>query len=95
MIKGSCACGGIRFEIEAVRSMTNCHCTTCRKLTGASFATYAHVERDNFRWIAGEELISRHESAPHSFRAFCRVCGSLLPSQALSCHSQRARGPAR
>ena len=41
MIKGGCACGGIRFEIDAVRSMTHCHCTTCRKLTGASFATFA------------------------------------------------------
>jgi hypothetical protein len=62
MIKGSCACGGIRFEIEAVRSLTHCHCTICRKLTGAGFATYGrcmltakhillagagrHIERD-------------------------------------------------
>ena len=82
MIKGSCACGGIRFEIDAVRSMTHCHCTTCRKLTGASFATFAHVEKDKFRWLAGEELISRYESAPGSFRAFCRICGSLAPGQA-------------
>ena len=53
MIKGGCACGGIRFEIDAVRSMTHCHCTTCRKLTGASFATFAHVGKDKFRWFAG------------------------------------------
>src|SRR4029077_14117432 len=82
MIKGSCACGGIRFEIEAVRSMTHCHCTACRKLTGASLATVAHVEKDKFRWLAGEELISRYESAPGSFRAFCRVCGSLAAPHA-------------
>ena len=55
---------------------------TCRKLTGASFATFAHVEKDKFRWLAGEELISRYESAPGSFRAFCRICGSLAPGQA-------------
>jgi hypothetical protein len=82
MIKGGCVCGGIRFEIDAVRSMTHCHCTTCRKLTGASFATFAHVEKDKFRWLAGAELISRYESAPGSFRAFCRICGSLAPGQA-------------
>ena len=52
MIRGSCACGGIRFQIEAVRSLTHCHCTTCRKLTGASFATYAHVEKAQFHWLA-------------------------------------------
>jgi len=59
-----------------------CHCTTCRKLTGASFATFAHVEKDKFRWLAGQELIRRYESAPGSFRAFCRICGSLAPGQA-------------
>lgn len=82
MIKGSCACGAIRFEIEAVRSLTHCHCQTCRKLTGASFATYAHVDKDKFHWMAGQELISLYESAPGSFRGFCRVCGSLMAGQA-------------
>ena len=62
MIRGSCACGGIRFEIDEVRSLTNCHCTNCRKLTAASLATYAHVEKDKFRFVSGEDLINRYES---------------------------------
>jgi hypothetical protein len=82
VIKGSCACGGVRFEIDAVRSMTHCHCSNCRKLTGASFATYAHVEKDKFHWLGGRKLIRHYESAPGSFRAFCRNCGSLVPGQA-------------
>ena len=82
MIQGSCACGGVRFEIEAALAMTHCHCVNCRKLTGASFATYVHVEKPKFRWLAGEELINRYESAPGSFSAFCRVCSSLVPGQA-------------
>ena len=57
MIKGSCACGRVRFEIEAARSMTHCHCVNCRKLTAASVATYVHVEKDKFRWLAGEDNI--------------------------------------
>src|SRR5258708_34622039 len=82
MIKGSCACGGIRFEIEAVRSMTHCHCSICRKLTGASFATYAHVEKAKFRWAGGDKTIRRYESAPGRFRSFCPSCGSLVPGPA-------------
>jgi len=82
MIKGSCACGGVRFEFEAALAMTYCHCANCRKLTGASFATYVHVEQPKFRWLAGEDLINRYESAPGSFRAFCRICSSLVPGQA-------------
>jgi hypothetical protein len=82
MIKGSCVCGGIRFEMEAVRSLTHCHCTICRKLTGGSFATYAHVEKTKFHWVAGEDLIGLYESSPGSFRGFCRKCGSMAPGQA-------------
>jgi len=82
MIRGSCACGGIRFEINEVRSLTHCHCANCRKLTGASFATYAHVEKTKFRFVCGEQLINRYESAPGSFRSFCRVCSSLAPGVA-------------
>ena len=44
VIRGSCLRGGVRFEIEAVRSLAHCHCVNCRKLTGATFASYVHVE---------------------------------------------------
>ena len=82
MIKGSCACGRVRFEIEAARSMTYCHCVNCRKLTAASVATYVHVENDKFRWLAGEDNINAYESSPGSLRKFCRTCSSMVPSQA-------------
>jgi hypothetical protein len=82
MIKGSCLCGGIRFEIDAVRSLTHCHCGSCRKLTGAAFASYVHVEADKFRLVSGEDLAQRFESSPGSFRTFCRVCGSIAPGRA-------------
>ena len=82
MIRGSCLCGGIRFEVDAARSLTHCHCNNCRKLSGAAFASYVHVDTDKFRFIAGEELIQRFESAPGSFRNFCRVCSSTVPGKA-------------
>jgi hypothetical protein len=79
MIRGSCACGAIRFEIDAVRSMTHCHCRACRKLSGSSLATYAHVEKAKFPWVAGQDRIATYESAPGSFRAFCPSCSSCVP----------------
>lgn len=81
-IKGSCLCGGVRFEIDAARSLTFCHCSNCRKLSGAAFASYVHVDADKFRFVSGEELIQRFESAPGSFRNFCRVCSSTVPGKA-------------
>jgi hypothetical protein len=82
MIRGSCHCAAVRFEIDKVRSLTHCHCVNCRKLTGASFATYAHVDADKFRFTAGEDKTVRYESAPGSFRHRCNVCGCLTPGEA-------------
>src|SRR5215471_7474661 len=58
MIRGSCICGGIKFEIQKVVALTHCHCSVCRKESGASFATFAHVRRERFRLVAGEDLIN-------------------------------------
>jgi hypothetical protein len=82
MIRGSCLCGAVRFEIDKVRALTHCHCSNCRKLTGAAFATYAHVDKDKFRFTGGEDHIERFESAPGSFRSRCKTCGCLAPGQA-------------
>ena len=38
------------------------HCVNCRKLTAASVATYVHVEKDKFRWLAGEDNINAFEN---------------------------------
>jgi len=82
MIRGSCLCGAVRFEIDKVRALTHCHCANCRKLTGAAFATYAHVDADKFRFVAGEDSIVAYESAPGSFRYRCKTCGCLTPGKA-------------
>jgi len=80
MIRGSCQCGGIKFEIERVSVMTNCHCSVCRKTTGASFATYAHVRAHRFKLLSGEELVNPgYEWIPGHARSFCGRCGSPAP----------------
>jgi len=53
-IRGSCLCGSVSYEITgAFRAAGNCHCATCRKSHGAAFATWPHVDPDQFRWTAG------------------------------------------
>ena len=78
MIRGSCACGAIRFKLAAQPSMMGvCHCSRCRKV-GAS--TFVFVKRDDFRWIAGRDHVARLEPEPplKHLRTFCRTCGSAL-----------------
>ena len=79
MIRGSCLCGAIRYEITGPLSApVYCHCSQCRKATGSSFATNASVEAKDFRIVAGEERLRRFESSPGQYRNFCSGCGSPI-----------------
>ncbi len=81
MIRGSCLCGGVAFALDGdVRFMSHCHCSMCRKAHGADFSTVAHGGLAEFHWVRGEDLVTHYESSPGNRRAFCRVCGSNLPS---------------
>jgi hypothetical protein len=80
MLRGSCACGRIAYEIrgELVGPLTYCHCWRCRKHSGSSFGTTAAVKAADFRIVAGQELLSEWESSPGVHRLFASCCGSPL-----------------
>ena len=78
MLKGSCACGRVRYEIdgELVGPVGHCHCWQCRMHSGASFGTTSAVKSAEFRVVSGEELLSSWESSPGIHRFFAGCCGS-------------------
>jgi len=79
MLSGRCLCGGVHYTIaRPPRKMVHCHCSICRRSTGASFATSAVVEASDFSVRAGEDLISSFESSRGYRRYFCSRCGSPL-----------------
>jgi hypothetical protein len=79
MLKGSCLCGGVRYEIDAeLESVSHCHCGQCRKASGAAFGTGATIPAASFRFVAGEELMNEWESSPGKRRCFCGRCGSPI-----------------
>ena len=79
MLRGSCLCSGVRYEIDGpVTEMTNCHCGMCRKAHGAAFVTSVTAQGADFRWTQGEDLVETYKSSAELDRAFCRVCGSSL-----------------
>jgi len=85
MIRGSCICGGVQFEItRAVGPFELCHCSRCRKASGSAFTATVGVRTDEFRLIRGRELIHAYEAPvrerPPGFRTFfCSRCGSPVP----------------
>jgi hypothetical protein len=81
MLKGSCLCGRVQFEVERFEVVSNCHCSMCRKAHGAAYATFAAALLDAFRYTAGEDQVATYPSAPDNVRCFCRTCGSNLPKR--------------
>lgn len=85
MIRGSCLCGGVRFEISrVVGPFELCHCSRCRKASGSAFVAGVGVRREDFRLLEGAELISTYdapvrESPPPYRTSFCGRCGSPVP----------------
>jgi hypothetical protein len=80
MIRGSCLCRKVRFELEGTPQFINhCHCSMCRKVHGAAFGSFLHADGRGFRWLAGESLVENYPSSPGNTRAFCKVCGSNMP----------------
>jgi len=79
VLKGSCLCGGIRYEIHApLVDVINCHCSMCRKAHGAAFRTRASMKVKDFVFLSGEEILTFYESSPGERRSFCSVCGAVI-----------------
>ncbi|MGH8609046.1 MAG: GFA family protein [Gammaproteobacteria bacterium] len=77
MLKGGCFCGRIRYEATGTPfHETNCHCSICRRTTGAPFVTWFSVPRSQFRLVCGEP--TRFRSTAKGTRSFCPQCGTQL-----------------
>ena len=82
IIKGSCLCGAVNYQIEGpFKVFQYCHCSRCRKFTGSAYASNLFVPPERFRWTSGEGMIGRYEHPDAKYFAtnFCKQCGSSLP----------------
>jgi hypothetical protein len=102
MIRGSCLCGKVQYEIDGpLFEALNCHCSMCRKAHGAAFRSRARVRANHFRWVQGEDQITYYESSPGNHRGFCRICGSPILSKfeadptVFTCRLERSMTPER
>ncbi len=79
MIEGACLCDQIQYAVDGdIDNVSHCHCSMCRRIHGAAFGTYAAVPRENFRWLAGSDLVKVYRSSETVTRTFCSNCGSTL-----------------
>ena len=80
MLEGRCFCGFVRYQAGGVPSQeTNCHCSICRRTSGAPFVAWFTVPAAEFRFVSGEPTSFR--SSDHGTRTFCARCGTPLTFQ--------------
>ena len=74
---GGCLCGDVHYRANVEPEWVgNCHCTICRKVSGAAFGTMAAFPRDGFEWTKGTPTY--YQSSEKAKRGFCARCGSTL-----------------
>ena len=79
MITGRCECSRIEFEIDGpIEDFCHCHCSQCRRLHGAAYATFAGVAGKDFRYRSGEDQLRVYASSQKNDRYFCGHCGSTI-----------------
>ena len=74
-IEGGCFCGSVRYNFEKNSYLSsNCHCSMCRRISGAAFVSWMAIPKSCFQYTQGEpkKLIS----SSHGSRYFCQDCGT-------------------
>lgn len=78
-ISGGCQCGTVRYRVRApAERTTHCHCSMCRKMHGALFATFSAFPRRSFSLEGGADALCVFRSSPGVRRIFCGRCGCPL-----------------
>src|ERR1700722_14897287 len=78
MIKGSCLCGAVSFEIQGrLHSARYCHCTNCRKFSGTGYAAWGLAETCQIAIAPSVPKVTKFDSGG-GLRVFCSACGSPL-----------------
>jgi hypothetical protein len=81
---GGCLCGAIRYTVSApLANVIACHCTHCRKVSGAGSSHNAAIPTSALAITHGEPKVfaDTADSGNQLNRFFCANCGSSLFSR--------------
>jgi len=74
--EGGCFCRAIRFRFRDIFDAGYCHCSICRRTTGAPVIAWANTPREGFTLTQGDP---RFVATSEDFeRAFCPDCGTIM-----------------
>lgn len=76
---GSCLCQTVKFRLKAeVLNTVNCHCSICKKITGAAFETIAVVNEGDLEIFTGRDNLSTYRVSDKAEKHFCSICGTPI-----------------
>lgn len=79
MVKGSCLCNQVQYEITSRPKQINlCHCQMCQKFSGSAFGAFMFVPAEGFKVTKGQDKIKIFNSSDWAARSFCSNCGSSI-----------------
>lgn len=74
-LEGGCTCGAVRYRLRSTPYDSGyCHCTICRRCSGAPAVVYCTVPRADFELTHGTTRTYR--STRFGERGFCGDCGT-------------------
>lgn len=82
MLDAGCLCGAVTLRLpDRFDYMGYCHCSECRKFSGADYASVGGLDGALVTITRGEDAIARFQKSAETSLAFCRHCGSSLFSE--------------
>ncbi len=78
-LTGSCLCNAVKYTINGpIKATANCHCNTCKKITGGAFATVAIITEDNLEIVEGQDNLATYQVREKLTKYFCSTCGTPI-----------------
>ncbi|HEX7926032.1 MAG TPA: GFA family protein [bacterium] len=76
-LSGGCLCGDVRYTLSAApQHAVYCHCSMCRKSSGAPYTGWAVFALTALKWTNAEP--AEYKSSGAASRHHCRRCGGQI-----------------
>lgn len=80
MLEGGCHCGRVRYRASGrAYNRSICHCSICRRTTGAPMVAWFSVAKADFVLVRG--TLTSYQSSAIGRRGFCPICGTQVTFQ--------------
>jgi hypothetical protein len=76
LLRGGCLCGSLRYVLSGPPAQTTlCHCSDCRRASGAPFVAWTFFRSGALSWTEGRPKTFNFAGRE---RSFCGDCGTPL-----------------